>query len=185
MATDETTREPVATEAEATDPKASMAAHSARAKARQSLERQANLERQMKREAAELAGTTKATAAKARKADAAATPDARLAVLEAWRATAAAPVEVLDLVDAAIRRATSTPRTTAAKADPSEVAAFFKSTGLTVRQIADAVGVSTSVISTVQRENGDRWSAERFERAKPLILAAAKGQVKKPAKAGR
>jgi hypothetical protein len=101
-------------------------------------------------------------------------PDERLAALVTWRKSADAPTEVIEVIDAAIRRGTATPRTTMAKASPSDVAAFFKSTGLSMKEIAEAVGVSTSVISTVTRENGDRWSAERFERAKPLILAAAK-----------
>jgi hypothetical protein len=72
----------------------------------------------------------------------------------------------------------STPRATLAKADPKVVAAFFASTGMTRKQIAAAVGVSTSVIATVQSENGDRWSQQRFDLAKPLILAAAKKNAK-------
>jgi hypothetical protein len=101
-------------------------------------------------------------------------PDGRIGALVAWRKTATAPAEVLDVVDAAIRRGTATSRTTVAKAEPSAVAAFFASTGLTRKQIAEAVGVSTSVIGTVQKEEGDRWSLARFEAAKPLIVAAAK-----------
>jgi hypothetical protein len=110
-------------------------------------------------------------------------PDPRVVALVAWRETATkAPAEVLEIVDAAIRRATATPRTTAVKASPADVAAFFASTGLTRKQIAEAVGVSTSVIGTVQSESGDRWSLTRFEAAKPLILAAAKKLAPKLAK---
>jgi hypothetical protein len=100
--------------------------------------------------------------------------DSPLAILVAWRASTDAPEPVLDVVDAAIRRGTGAPRSVAPKADPKVVASFFKSTGLSPKQIAAAVGVSTSVIGTVQRENGDRWSVVRFEAAKPLIVAAAK-----------
>src|SRR5205823_172907 len=94
-----------------------------------------------------------------------------LATLIAWRGTAVAPEAVLEAVDGAIRRGLAAPRTIVPKADPAAVAAFFKSTGLSVKEIASAVGVSASVISTVTRENGDRWSVARFEAAKPLILA--------------
>jgi hypothetical protein len=105
--------------------------------------------------------------------------DARIAALTSWRAIADAPAIVLEVVDAAIRRGTATPRQTMPKADPATVAAFFKSTGLSVRAIAEAVGVSTSVISTVTRENGDRWSLARFDAARPLIItAAAKAKAK-------
>lgn len=133
---------------------ASMASHAKDVKAKQSAARQA---------AKPATSTPKAPK-----------PDDRVAALVAWRKTADAPSAVLEVVDAAIRRGQTTPRATMSKADPKEVAAFFKSTGLPMKAIAEAVGVSTSVISTVQRESGDRWSAERFERAKPLILAAAK-----------
>jgi hypothetical protein len=60
------------------------------------------------------------------------------------------------------------------KADPKVVAAFFASTGLTRKQIAEALGVSTSLVGTVQKETGDRWSLTRFEAAQPVILAVAK-----------
>lgn len=99
--------------------------------------------------------------------------DDPVATLLRWRETAKAPAEVLAAVDAAILRATKAPRHTKDKADPAAVAEFFASTGLSRKEIADAVGVSTSVISTVQNENGDRWSEARFEAAKPLILSAA------------
>lgn len=66
-----------------------------------------------------------------------------------------------------------TVRATVAKADPTEVAAYFAATGLTRKQIAGAVGVSVSVIATVQNPKGDRWSQSRFEAAKVLIDAEA------------
>jgi hypothetical protein len=141
---------------------AAMAAHETAIKAKQSAERSSN-----RPIAAKLANQTKRAMGKP--AD-----DPRIAALVAWRATADAPKSVLDAVDAAIRRSTGTPRSTAPKADPKVVAAFFTSTGLSPKQIAAAVGVSTSVIGTVKRESGDRWSLARFEAAKPLILAAAK-----------
>jgi len=109
-------------------------------------------------------------------------PDARLASLVAWRKTAEAPSEVLEVVDAVIRRGSATPRATMAKADPKEVAAFFKSTGLSMKAIAEAVGVSTSVVSTVQRESGDRWSVQRYLAATELILAAVKKAAVKAVK---
>src|SRR5437867_3099242 len=62
-------------------------------------------------------------------------PDARLAALVAWRKTADAPSEVLDVVDVAIRRGSATPRATMAKAEPKEISAFFKSTGLSMKAI--------------------------------------------------
>lgn len=62
-------------------------------------------------------------------------------------------------------------RDTDIKAEPAMVEAYFDGTGLTRRQIADAVGVGMSVISTVTKEAGDRWSLVRFERAKVLIEA--------------
>jgi hypothetical protein len=139
----------------------SMATHEAEVKAKQSAARRAS------------APTPSSASKKPTKAKVP-TVDPRLLALIKWRNGADAPEEVLDVVDTAIRRGTATPRTTVAKAEPKAVAEFFKSTGLSAKQIAEAVGVSSSVISTVQRENGDRWSQERFERAKPLILAAAK-----------
>jgi hypothetical protein len=152
----------------------SMAAHSAAIKRKQSASRAAARPTPVK--------PASRPAAKRGVKAAAPKPDARIAALLAWRKTATAPAEVLEVVDAAIRRGTATPRTTVAKAGPSAVAAFFASTGLSRKQIADAVGVSTSVIGTVQKENGDRWSLARFEAAKPLILAAAKKLAAKPAK---
>lgn len=63
----------------------------------------------------------------------------------------------------------ATPRATVQKADPAEVKAYFDSTGMTRKQLAAAVGVSTSVIATVQNPNGDRWSQVRYDAAKVLI----------------
>src|SRR4051812_6424889 len=68
-----------------------------------------------------------------------------------------------------VRQATASQRATLLKADPGEVKAYFDSTGLTRKQFADAVGVTVSVIATVQNQNGDRWSQVRFEAAKILI----------------
>lgn len=66
-------------------------------------------------------------------------------------------------------KAPAAPRQVLEKADPTEVARYFESTGMTRKQLASAVGVSTSVIATVQNPKGDRWSAKRFADAKPLI----------------
>lgn len=63
----------------------------------------------------------------------------------------------------------SSVRSTVLKADPDEVKDYFTGTGLSRQEIADAVGVTSSVIATVQNVNGDRWSAERFARARVLI----------------
>jgi hypothetical protein len=152
----------------APDVAASMAAHAATVKASQAKTRATSRPT--------TSDTKKAhpSSRKATTGPSVATPDTRTAALVAWRKTAVAPPEVLAVVDTAILRGTATPRATGAKAEPSVVAAFFASTGLTRKQIADAVGVSTSVIGTVQKESGDRWSMARFELAKPLILAAAK-----------
>lgn len=68
-------------------------------------------------------------------------------------------------------KAPGTPRVTLEKAAPETVAAYFASTGLTRKQLAAAAGVSTSVIATVQNENGDRWSQVTFE-AKQVLIAA-------------
>ena len=57
------------------------------------------------------------------------------------------------------------------KADPLEVRAYFASTGLTRRELGEIVGTGVGVIATVQNPNGDRWSVERFERARALIKA--------------
>lgn len=176
MATKSLSSNPTRGTSSAADPTvaASMAAHSTAIKQRQSEARAA------------AHPTTSAPVATSRAKRSAKVeppkPDARIAALVAWRKGAEAPAEVLDVVDAAIRRGTATPRAIVPKAEPSVVAAFFKSTGLAPKQIAEAVGVSTSVISTVQRENGDRWSLARFEAAKPLITAAAKKVAAKPAK---
>ena len=106
-------------------------------------------------------------------------PDARVAALVVWRdANPKAPTEVLAAVEAAIARGSRASRSgsTVEKADPGTVKAYFDSTGLNRKQLAAVVGVSTSVIATVQNPNGDRWSLARFERAKATIdghLAAA------------
>jgi hypothetical protein len=57
------------------------------------------------------------------------------------------------------------------KADPQEVRAYFASTGLSRRELGAIVGTGVGVIATVQNPNGDRWSVERFERARALIDA--------------
>lgn len=69
----------------------------------------------------------------------------------------------------AAAKAASAPRQVLEKADPIEVGKYFEQTGMTRKQLAAAVGVSTSVIATVQNPKGDRWSAKRFADAKPLI----------------
>lgn len=70
---------------------------------------------------------------------------------------------------AAKAKAERKPRVIMPKAEPATVRAFFKSTGLNRKELAGAVGVGIGVIATVQAENGDRWSQERFERAKTAI----------------
>jgi hypothetical protein len=100
--------------------------------------------------------------------------DPRIAALAEWRdANPNSPTEVLEVVDAAIARGSRAPRSasTVEKADPNGVKAYFESTGLNRKELAAIVGVSTSVIATVQNPNGDRWSAARFERAKVTIAA--------------
>lgn len=65
------------------------------------------------------------------------------------------------------------------KADPLEVRAYFASTGLSRRELAGIVGTGVGVIATVQNPKGDRWSTERFKRARALIdayLAARPGR---------
>jgi hypothetical protein len=142
----------------------SQAAHSAAVKAKQSAERKASRPTKPATADIDMGPVVNSDG----------TPtDATIEILRGWRATAEAPAEVLAVVDSAIRRGARGPRSVKAKAEPAEVARFFVASGLTRKQIAAAVGVTTSVIATVQNENGDRWSAERFERAKPLILAAA------------
>ena len=63
------------------------------------------------------------------------------------------------------------PRQLMPKADPLEVRAYFASTGLSRRELGELVGTGVGVIATVQNPNGDRWSTERFERARALIDA--------------
>lgn len=80
-------------------------------------------------------------------------------------------IELLQSEGYVVREATAAQRITAVKAEPAAVAAYFESTGLTRKQIADAVGVTVSVIATVQNPNGDRWSEVRFQAAKIMIDA--------------
>ncbi len=160
---------------QATDPtvEAARATHADALKAKQNVERHGHPSQVIRPTA------KTAKAAKAPKVAAVPTPDPRVAVLTSWReANLKAPAEVLAVVDAAVARGSKAPRQTVEKADPGEVAKFFASTGLNRKQIASAVGVSTSVIATVQNPTGDRWSRTRFEAAKPLILAAAKSMPK-------
>jgi hypothetical protein len=63
------------------------------------------------------------------------------------------------------------PRQLKPKADPLEVRAYFASTGLSRRELGEILGTGVGVIATVQNPNGDRWSVERFERARALIDA--------------
>jgi hypothetical protein len=63
------------------------------------------------------------------------------------------------------------PRQLKTKADPLEVRAYFASTGLSRRELGEIVGTGVGVIATVQNPNGDRWSTERFERARAQIDA--------------
>lgn len=153
---------------QATDPtvEAARATHADAIKAKQNVERHGHATQVIR----------PAKPAKAVKvAPVASAPDPRVAALTSWReANPKAPAEVLAVVDSAIARGSKTPRETVQKADPLEVAAFFASTGLSVKQIAAAVGVSPSVIHTVRSVSGDRWSRTRYEAAKVLILAAAK-----------
>ena len=65
------------------------------------------------------------------------------------------------------------------KADPLEVRAYFASTGLSRRELGDIVGTGVGVIATVQNPNGDRWSTERFERARALIDAHLAGRERR------
>jgi ribosome-binding protein aMBF1 (putative translation factor) len=72
------------------------------------------------------------------------------------------------------------PRKVTAKADPADVAKYFASTGLSRKELAAAIGVSTSLIGTVAKETGDRWSAERFAKARVQIDAAVKAAASRP-----
>lgn len=59
------------------------------------------------------------------------------------------------------------------RAEPSEVRAYFAGTGLAQKVIAEILGVSTSLISTVQTHQPDngknRWSTDRFAEARDTI----------------
>jgi hypothetical protein len=79
-------------------------------------------------------------------------------------------------------RKSSGPRATMPKADPNEVAAYFRASGLSRKELAAVVGVSTSVIGTVAKMSGDRWSQVRFDAAKVLIDAEAARRAKAAAK---
>lgn len=68
-------------------------------------------------------------------------------------------------------------RDTGPKADPKEVREYFDRTGLSNKELADAVGVSVSVISTVGREGGDRWSQAIFDSRKPIWAEARKAKA--------
>ena len=83
----------------------------------------------------------------------------------------AAATTLLEAAGYVVRKRTVVQRTLMAKAEPVEVAAYFESTGLTRKELADAVGVCVSVIATVGNPNGDRWSATRFAAARILIDA--------------
>ena len=78
---------------------------------------------------------------------------------------------VLEANGYVVRKRTVVQRALMEKADPDQVKAYFESTGLNRKEIADAVGVTVSVIATVQNPNGDRWSALRYGAAKILIDA--------------
>jgi hypothetical protein len=79
----------------------------------------------------------------------------------------------------AAARAVAAPKKGSDKADPKEVAAYFASTGFSRKELAGVLGVSTSLIGTVAKESGDRWSAERFAKARVLIDAAVKAAAKR------
>jgi hypothetical protein len=79
----------------------------------------------------------------------------------------------------AAARAVAAPKKGSDKADPTEVAAYFASTGLTRKELAAVLGVSTSLIGTVAKDSGDRWSAERFAKARVQIDAAVKAAAKR------
>lgn len=71
------------------------------------------------------------------------------------------------------------------KAEPDAVREYFESTGLNRKELAAAVGVTVSVIATVQNPKGDRWSAARFEAAKPLIEAVVAAKAAAAAEAAK
>lgn len=89
----------------------------------------------------------------------------------------AAAVAILEANGYLVRKRTQVERTLVAKADPLEVAAFFEASGLSRKELADACGVTVSVIATVQNPNGDRWSATLFEARKRLITAYAEAKA--------
>ena len=83
----------------------------------------------------------------------------------------AAAVATLEAAGYVVRKRTVVARSVMVKAEPEAVAAYFLSTGLTRKELADAVGVTVSVIATVGNPNGDRWSLIRFNAARILIDA--------------
>lgn len=145
------------------------------------------------------AGAAKPTARAAERGQAKASPrakveavvDPRVVMLTAWRdeveashASGAIDADAhalrVSAIEAAVKRLGAKPSTRKPmpKADPLVVAKFFESTGLSRKELAAAVGVSTSVIATVQKLSGDRWSQARYEAAKPLIIAYKKAHPK-------
>jgi hypothetical protein len=103
--------------------------------------------------------------------------DRQIAERTARRAIGAKAVKASAVAGKAAVTAPDRPRltrSTSVKADPSEITAFLKRVGLTNRQAAEALGVSQSLLSTVQRQTGDRWSFERWKAAQPILIAAAK-----------
>lgn len=105
----------------------------------------------------------------------------RLAAIEAAKAvlstidaddTSPTAVALREMVAASTPKAkVSTPRVILDKADPTAVREYFDSLGLPRKTIAQASGVGTSTIATVQNPKGDRWSQERFEEVQGLIAA--------------
>lgn len=94
----------------------------------------------------------------------------------------AAATAILEAAGYTVRKRTVVERVLMVKAEPLVVAAYFESTGLSRKELADAVGVTVSVIATVGNPNGDRWSATRFAAAQILIDAyvAAKAAAAAP-----
>lgn len=104
-------------------------------------------------------------------------------VLAAFEAKVAETIAFLESVGFTVRHGSAgavrqaVVRDTTEKAEPAMVKAYFEKTGLSMAEIASAVGVTRSVISTVQLEKGDRWSLARFERAKVLIEDARRAKA--------
>jgi hypothetical protein len=158
---------PAATSTPDRDITASQAAHAAKLRKDQSRSRS-------------VARATAAAAAKPASSAKPIEPDARLTEQTAWRASANAPEVVLEVIDAAVKRGSATPRTIMAKSDPGEVAAWFAATGLTRKQLAAAAGVSASLIGTVQSARGDRWSTETWSAKRRMIEAYIRTAAENP-----